>query len=64
MNYVQANQILDKARDGKLYPAHILDLALELTGDLNEARLHAGLIEPQANLQTLRLEAWTQHEFK
>ena len=36
MNYFTANQILDKAKDGKHYPDHIINQALELTGDFNE----------------------------
>jgi|TARA_R110000868_G_scaffold263704_2_gene522357 hypothetical protein len=37
MNYFTANQILDKAKDGKHYPDHIINQALELTGDFNES---------------------------
>jgi hypothetical protein len=37
MSYYQAMQILDKVREGVPYPAHIIDQALRLTGDLNEA---------------------------
>ena len=37
MNYFTANQILDKAKDGKQYPDHIINQALELTGDFNES---------------------------
>ena len=40
MNYFTATQILDKAREGKRYPLHIINQALELTGDIDE--LHAG----------------------
>ena len=41
MNYFTATQILDKAREGKRYPLHIINQALELTGDIDE--LHAGM---------------------
>ena len=34
-------QILDKAREGKRYPLHIINQALELTGDIDEP--HAGM---------------------
>jgi len=40
MNHFTATQILDKAREGKRYPLHIINQALELTGDIDE--LHAG----------------------
>ena len=40
MNYFTATQILDKAREGKRYPLHIINQALELTGDIDEP--HAG----------------------
>ena len=36
MNYFTATQILDKAREGKRYPLHIINQALELTGDIDE----------------------------
>ena len=35
MNYFTATQILDKAREGKRYPLHIINQALELTGDID-----------------------------
>ena len=41
MNYFTATQILDKAREGKRYPLHIINQALELTGDIDEP--HAGV---------------------
>ena len=41
MNYFTATQILDKAREGKRYPLHIINQALELTGDIDEP--HAGM---------------------
>jgi len=41
MNHFTATQILDKAREGKRYPLHIINQALELTGDIDE--LHAGM---------------------
>ena len=37
MNYFTATQILDKAREGKRYPLHIINQALELTGDIDES---------------------------
>jgi hypothetical protein len=37
MSYCQAMQILDKVREGVPYPPHIVDQALRLTGDLDEA---------------------------
>lgn len=40
MNHFTATQILDKAREGKRYPLHIINQALELTGDIDEP--HAG----------------------
>ena len=56
MNHFTAMQILDKAREGKRYPLHIINQALELTGDIDE--LHAGVRgegvdqAPQAESQT------------
>ena len=41
MNHFTATQILDKAREGKRYPLHIINQALELTGDIDEP--HAGV---------------------
>ena len=35
MNYFQANQILDKTRDGMSYNLDTINKALELTGDLD-----------------------------
>lgn len=34
MNYEQAHRILDRLKEGWSYPAHIVDQALRLTGDL------------------------------
>jgi len=36
MNYYEANQILDKVKEGTPYPQKIINQALELTGDLDE----------------------------
>ena len=36
MNYHQANNLLDEVREGAKYPLHLINKALELTGDLNE----------------------------
>ena len=36
MNYFTAVQILDKVKEGKFYPLHIINRALELTGDIDE----------------------------
>ena len=36
MNHFTATQILDKAREGKRYPLHIINQALELTGDIDD----------------------------
>lgn len=36
MSYHRAMQILDAVRGGANYPAHIVDEALRLTGDLEE----------------------------
>lgn len=36
MTYEQAMKILDRVRDGVLFPSHIVNLALQLTGDLDE----------------------------
>jgi len=41
MNHFTATQILDKAREGKRYPLHIINQALVLTGDIDEP--HAGV---------------------
>jgi hypothetical protein len=37
MSHCQAMKILDKVREGVPYPPHIVDQALRLTGDLDEA---------------------------
>jgi hypothetical protein len=34
MNYYQAMKLLDKVREGVSYPLHLINKALELTGDL------------------------------
>ena len=36
MNHFTATQILDKAREGNRYPMHIINQALELTGDIDD----------------------------
>jgi hypothetical protein len=35
MNYFDAMRILDKVADGSTYPEKIINLALEITGDLD-----------------------------
>ena len=35
MNYDQAKAILDRVRDGVVYPRHTIDKALEMTGDID-----------------------------
>lgn len=34
MNYFEAMKLLDKVREGVSYPLHLINKALELTGDL------------------------------
>lgn len=34
MTLQQANQLLDRLRDGQLVPGHLVELALMVTGDL------------------------------
>ena len=34
MNYYEAMKLLDKVREGVSYPLHLINKALELTGDL------------------------------
>ena len=34
MSHFQANQLLDKVKDGKNVPLYLINKALELTGDL------------------------------
>ena len=34
MSYYQAMQLLDKVREGVPFPIHLINQALELTGDL------------------------------
>jgi len=36
MNYEHAKAILDRVRDGIAYPAHTIQKALEMTGDIDE----------------------------
>ena len=36
MTYKQAMEILDKVREGQPFPDHIINKALQLTGDLDE----------------------------
>lgn len=36
MSYASACRILDALKDGYLYPLHIINRALQLTGDLEE----------------------------
>ena len=36
MNYRQANNLLDEVREGAQYSIHLINKALELTGDANE----------------------------
>lgn len=36
MTYKQAMKILDRVREGQPFPDHIVDRALQLTGDLDE----------------------------
>jgi hypothetical protein len=43
MTHQQAMKILDAVRDGQPYPLHIINQALELTGDLEEKVTH---VEP------------------
>ena len=35
MSYYEAMKLLDKVREGVLYPIHLINKALELTGDLD-----------------------------
>ena len=36
MSYIEAMRILDRVREGHAYPSHVVDKALQLTGDLDE----------------------------
>ena len=36
MTHQEAMRILDKVKDGQPYPEHIINRALQLTGDLDE----------------------------
>jgi len=37
MSYFQATEILNRIKEGWPYPQHIVNQALQLTGDLNES---------------------------
>jgi hypothetical protein len=34
MNYFEAMKLLDRVKEGVPYPLHLINMALELTGDL------------------------------
>jgi hypothetical protein len=36
MNYFEAMRLLDKVREGVPFPIHLINKALELTGDLDD----------------------------
>ena len=36
MNYFEAMRLLDKVKDGVPFPIHLINQALELTGDLDD----------------------------
>jgi len=36
MNYFEAMRLLDKVREGVPFPIHLINQALELTGDLDD----------------------------
>lgn len=36
MNYFQAMRLLDKVKEGVPFPIHLINKALELTGDLEQ----------------------------
>jgi hypothetical protein len=36
MNYFEAMRLLDKVREGVPFPLHLINQALELTGDLDD----------------------------
>jgi hypothetical protein len=36
MNYFQAMRLLDRVKEGVPYPVRLINLALELTGDLEQ----------------------------
>ena len=36
MSHATARRILDALKDGHAYPLHIINLALQMTGDLDE----------------------------
>jgi hypothetical protein len=40
MTYEQAQKILDRVRDGVVYPSGVVDFALQLTGDLDAHETH------------------------
>ncbi len=54
MSYVEAQNILDARRAGADMPAHIIDQALEITGDLNVDPITA-LIFPNQSLKLVKL---------
>lgn len=37
MNYEQAVKLLDRIKDGQEYPLEAINLALEITGDIDES---------------------------
>ncbi len=47
MTYEQAQQILNRVRDGATYPSRLVDYALYLTGDFDayEAKRGQGMVE-------------------
>ncbi len=56
MTHEQAHQILDRAKDGAIFPARIIDAALWLTGDLDahEAVRSEGMDQTLSNESTGR----------
>ena len=40
MTYDQAQKILDRVREGVVYPSGVVDFALQLTGDLDAHETH------------------------
>lgn len=62
MNVPQANRLLDKAKDGQPMPAHLIDYALFLTGDLDG---HFGLLgESQGYLHGVFDETQSGHQMR
>ena len=37
MNYEQAKRLLDRIKDGQMFPLPAINLALEITGDIDES---------------------------